>query len=541
MRRLLLALWISGAAVGVAGEWFAYGFGAPRDWAPDVIAGWTLIASGLVCWSLRPGLRTGALMTAAGFAWFAGNFSAPLLYLHRGLLVALVLSYPRGKVSGRLAGAAVALVALAATLAPFARSAAATTILASCMIAIASIRALPVGNRAARAALATVLATALLGALFAGVAIARDALPTRRVDDVTRLGYAVAVSGLAAALAGGLLYAPWERAEARTLLGELPEIRSEPLRTALAAALGDPSLEIGYWEHGTATYVDTAGRELQLPTPGSARRVTRIEDDGHPLAALVHDPAVLDSPAMLGAVAAIARMAAANARLQIEVRGRLAELEASRVRLLLSEDAERRRLEARLRDGAERRLLALEQTLERARARTRGGTESARRVARAQEQLGRTLDDLRALARGLHPRALTEHGLCGGLTALAEGSHVPVQLSLATDRLREEIETVGYFVCSEALANVAKHAAAEHVSISVAVADDLVQIRIVDDGVGGADPAGGSGIRGIRDRVESLGGSLRVDSAPGAGTRVLAELPLGKRSDGGPDPAPGRS
>jgi signal transduction histidine kinase len=361
------------------------------------------------------------------------------------------------------------------------------------------------------------------------------------VDDVTRLGYAVAVSGLAAALAGGLLYAQWERPGPRTLLGELPEIRSEPLRAALAAALGDPSLEIGYWAHDAATYVDAAGRKLQLPTPGSARQVTRIEDDGHALAALVHDPAVLDSPAMLAAVATIARMAAANARLQIEVRGRLAELEASRVRLLRSEDAERRRLEARLRDGAERRLLALEHTLERARARTRGGSESARRIARAQEQLTRTLDDLRALARGLHPRALTEHGLCGGLTALAEGSHVPVELSLATGCLGEEIETIGYFVCSEALANVAKHAAAEHVSISVAVADDRVQIRIVDDGVGGADPARGSGIRGIRDRVESLGGVLRIDSAPGAGTSVLAELPLGNRSDGGPDPSPGRS
>jgi signal transduction histidine kinase len=143
------------------------------------------------------------------------------------------------------------------------------------------------------------------------------------------------------------------------------------------------------------------------------------------------------------------------------------------------------------------------------------------------EQLASTLSELRELARGLQPRALTEHGLAGALAGLAEQSPVPVGLSLTADRLPEEIEAAVYFVCTEALANVAKYASASRVFILLAASDVAARIEVADDGVGGADLTRGSGLRGLADRVEALGGTFRLDSAPAGGTRIVAELPLG--------------
>jgi signal transduction histidine kinase len=522
-RRRRLVLWAAGALVGVAAEWVAYGWDRPGRWVPDLITGWALIGCGLVGWSARPASRSGPLLAATGVAWFAGNFSASALYLHRGPLVHLVLSYPSGTLGARLVRGAVVIGYGAALVPALWRSEATTMALAALMVTVAVLVHTRALGRDRRASAYALRATAFLAIVLAGTACVRLALPTQAATDATLLVYEAALCLLAAALLAGLERAPWERAPVTDLVLELGEARSGSLRDALAAALGDPTLEIGYWLGGPGGYVDAEGRPLELPALGSARRVTPVERDGDAIAVLVHDPAVLADPGLSGALRAAARLAASNARLQAEVLAQVTELDASRRRLVRAADEERRRLERRLRDTVEARLTELARTLER--AHTSAGTDE--QVRRVQQQLTRVLEELQELAAGLHPRGLAQGGLAGALASLAEHSPVPVDLSVPNDQLPEEIATAAYFVCSEALANAVKYAGATRVAITVTVDVKSVRVTICDDGVGGANPAAGTGLRGLADRLEALGGVLGVDSPPGGGTRVTAELPLG--------------
>ena len=250
-----------------------------------------------------------------------------------------------------------------------------------------------------------------------------------------------------------------------------------------------------------------------------------VERDGQPLAVLVHDPAVLGDRGLAEAVAAAAGLAAANARLQAQVRARLAEITASRRRILAAADEERGRLEHRLRDGAQRRLGKLAQALRLARQSARGQA-TAERIARAELQLTRTQEDLGRLARGLHPRQLSERGLAAALAALTDDFPLHVDLAVPVAETPPAVAACAYFICCEALANVAKHASASKAQISVAAQAGEITVEVADDGAGGADPEG-RGIRGLADRVETLGGTLTVASAPGPGTRLTAVLPPG--------------
>jgi signal transduction histidine kinase len=275
-----------------------------------------------------------------------------------------------------------------------------------------------------------------------------------------------------------------------------------------------------------AVFVDAEGRTLVIPGPGSERSVTVVEREGRPVAVLVHDPAVLADPGLLEAVASAAQLAASHARLQAEVRARVVELQASRRRILAARDDQRRRLEHRLREGAERRLGQLADTLRRSQ-RSASGPRTRDQIARAEAQLAPTLEELRRLAHGLHPGVLSERGLEDALAALAEDFPIPAQITVAGDQVPSSVAVVAYFVCAEALANVAKHAAATRVAVSVTARDGRVRVEIEDDGMGGADPGRGSGLRGLADRVETAGGTLQVASVPGQGTRLAAEIPLG--------------
>jgi len=535
MRLFRFALWPAGAALGILAEQLYFGWGDARHWIPDLVTGWSLIAYGLVGWSRRPESRSGPLMAATGFAWFAGNFAtanlgpldwlaAHALYLYRGPLFHLVLSYPRGRLAGRLERAAVAVGYVAAILTPAWRSGTTTIVLASLLVGVAGRSYLRAAGRERRERLAALQATAFLGAVLAADALVRLAVSTPDAKDVTLLANEAALVALAVSLLAGLLRWPWERAEVTDLVVELGEARSGTLRDALARALGDPTLELGYWFPESGAYVDAAGRSLELPAADSARAVTRVERDGQAVAALVHDPAVLDDPGLVEAVAAAARLAASNARLQAEVRAQVSELQESRRRLVRAGDEERRRLEQRLREGAERRLVALGHVLER----VSGNTSRTRtaEIERASGQLARALADLHDLARGLHPRALTEQGLAAALASLARRSPVPVELAVPAGRLPAEVEAAAYFICSEALANATKYASASRAVVRVTADDRAALVEIFDDGVGGADPAQGSGLRGLADRVEALGGALRLESPPDGGTRLSAELPL---------------
>jgi signal transduction histidine kinase len=474
-------------------------------------------------------------MAVTGFAWFAGNFATadlgPLdwlavhaLYLYRGPLFHLVLSYPRGRLAGRIERAAVAVGYVAAIVTPAWRNGTATIVLTSLLVGVAGRSYLRAAGRERRERLAALQATAFLGAVLTADALVRFAVSTEGAKDATLLANEAALVALAAGLLAGLLRWPWERAEVTDFVVELGEARSGTLREALARALGDPTLELGYWLPETGGYVDAAGRPLELPTGSSDRAVTRIERDGQAVAVLVHDPVVLDDPGLVEAVAAAARLAASNARLQAEVRAQVSELQESRRRLVRAGDEERRRLEQRLHDGAERGLVALGHVLERASGNT-SRTRTAE-IERASGQLARTLADLHDLAGGLHPRALTEQGLEAALASFAQSSPVPVELTVPAERLPGEVKAAAYFVCSEALANAAKYASASRVVVRVAANDRAALVEIADDGVGGADPAQGSGLRGLADRVEALGGQLRLESPPGVGTRLSAEIPL---------------
>jgi signal transduction histidine kinase len=528
---------LAGGVLGLGAEWLGFGWADPRHWIPDLAVGWTFIGCGLVAWARRPASRTGPLMAATGFTWFVGNFASVgvaavawvaghMVYLHRGPLVQLVLTYPSGRPSSRLVRGAVVVGYAVAVITPIWQSAGATILLAGLLVAICARDYVAAVGPFRRARLIALQAAAGLSLALAGTTAARLLLPLEQVSGPTLLVYKLALCVLATGLLAGLLVAPWQRAVVTDLVVELGEARSGTLRGELARALGDPTLEIGYWLPDRAEFVDAEGHPLRLPAPGSGRSVTTVKREGQPVAALVHDPAVLEDPGLLEAVASAAQLAAANARLQAEVRARVEELAASRRRILAVRDEERRRLERRLHDKAEARLGELAVTLRRGQ-RSTTDQRTREQIAHAEDQLARTLEELRRLAHGLHPRVLAEHGLAGALAALAKDLPVPVDINVPSTQLPEQVAVAAYFVCAEALANVAKHAAAAHVAVAVTASEDRVKVEIADDGVGGADPAHGSGLRGLADRVETFGGTLQVESTSGHGTRLAAEIPLG--------------
>jgi signal transduction histidine kinase len=187
---------------------------------------------------------------------------------------------------------------------------------------------------------------------------------------------------------------------------------------------------------------------------------------------------------------------------------------------------ERQRLERNLHDGAQQRLIALSLELSLLEQELGPDAAAGLRLAQARGEIATSLGELREVARGLHPAVVTGHGLAVALEQLAARAPVPVHLTVAVDeRLPERVEVAAYYLVSESLANVAKHAGASSVSVDVSRTDGQAVIEVTDDGIGGADTEGGSGLRGLADRVEALGGSLRVWSPRGGGTRVRAEIP----------------
>ena len=299
------------------------------------------------------------------------------------------------------------------------------------------------------------------------------------------------------------------------------------LQEALRRALGDHSATISYWLPDYAGYVDAGGDAVAAPVQGGDRAAAPIERNGVQIAVLSYDAALDEDPELVGAVAAAAAIAIENERLHAEAQARLAELKASRERIVAAGDAERRRLERNLHDGAQQRLVGIALQLRLLQRQLRDDPSAEQLVATASDELAESLEELRELARGIHP-AVLEHGLGAALEGLAARAAVPTTVDCEPGRrLPEQVELAAYFVASEALANVAKYAGASHATLRVWRVGDVARIEIADDGVGGADDARGSGLRGLADRVEALDGRLRVTSPPNLGTTVTAELPCG--------------
>jgi signal transduction histidine kinase len=336
--------------------------------------------------------------------------------------------------------------------------------------------------------------------------------------------YDVVIACLAVVLLVDLLRGRWAEAVVTDLVVDLGrQADTRALRDELGRALGDRSLVLGYWLPEETRYVDDAGGPVELPEPGAGRAVTPIAHDGEPVAVLVHDPAVLQDTTLVEAVASAARIAVSNARLQAETRARLVDLAASRRRIVEAADAQRRRLERDLRGGAERRLTRVEGLL--ARAHEAADQRAGEHLTEIEGELRGARAELRDFAQGIRPSALTEGGLGAALPELAGRAGIPVELEISVGTVPPAVEAAVYFVCAEALANAAKHAEASSVTVSVSQSSDRVSLTVVDDGVGGADLGKGSGLRGLSDRVEALGGRLSVRSPVGGGTRLDATIP----------------
>jgi signal transduction histidine kinase len=439
----------------------------------DVATGLVLTAAGAV--ALARG--RGPVLLVAGVAWLAGDVWSELVYAHRGPLVHVLLGRSPVTVAAYVDGLVPAL----------ARSPWITLALTAAVVGAASGK-----RRAVAAVVAGPLVLAAIGELADADSSALAAW-----------WYDLAVAAAAVTFAA----VSRERRPEAVAADLIVDLGAEPgaLRAALARGVGDPTLDVAY-RIGDA-WVDEAARPVQLPAAGGERAMRVIDD----LAVLVHDPAALRDEELARSVDAAVRLALANVRLEAQVGERVREVERSRRRLVEASDAERRRLREQIGAGAERRLALAGEAL------------AGRPELQAELELARV--DLGRFAQGIHPRALAEQGLHGALRELAVQSPLDIALDVSRDRFGGLQETAAYFVCSEGLANVAKYAGGAGVRIVVRSDCGSLQVRVDDDGPGGADPARGSGLRGLADRVEALGGRLAVESPPGAGTHLTAELP----------------
>jgi signal transduction histidine kinase len=522
------------------------------------------VLGGLIAWRRRPDSRFGPLMVAAGFAMFVSSLqwaSAALPYtvglafdlVPPALFIHVFLAFPSGRLERPVERAIVAaaysagfgvqllkmalggvggdnLITIAAepsaalTIQKFQLITLSVLALAAVALLVARRRA---GGRPLRRSVALLVDSFALALVMIAVLLLAGAFElVGAFETIRRVTFGVV--GIApVAFLIGLLDAKLARSSVGDLVVELDADPNPPeLRDALARALGDPSLTLVYWLPEFDSWADLEGRPVALPEQDGAKATTLIDRDGQHLAALLHNPSLRDEPELLDAVTAAAAIALENGRLHVELRARVEELRGSRQRVIEAGQHERRRLERNLHDGAQQRLIAL--SLELGRLEERLGADPVVRSSldQARSEIALSLEELRDVARGIHPAVVSGHGLAVGLESLAARAPVPVRLDVELDgRVDERVEVAAYYVVCESLANVGKHAQARSASVAVSRANGELVVEVVDDGVGGADSERGTGLRGLADRVEALGGRLRVWTPRGEGTRVRADIP----------------
>lgn len=524
MRRRSGALMAGFAAGGVVAAWWSVRNGI--DAAPavgDALVGVVLLAVAVAAAGLRPDSRVGVLAGVAGITWFAGYLVPELQLVHRGALVHLLLSYPTGRLPwwpARIAVAASYVAGLVAPALPGESVSLSTAVLVAVVAVAGHLRRSGAARRAGAPALAVTL---LFTATIAAGGVGR--LAGWQVDRAVLWVYFAVVAVGAVLLLIDLRRGQWADA---VVAGLVVDLAAQPgtgtLTGHLRMALGDPSLTVGVWSTDSDGYVDEAGGVVRTDVSGADRAVTFLTEEDAPLAVLVHDATVLHDPALVESVAAAARLAISNARLEADARSRLDDLARSRRRIVAAGDVQRRRLARDLADGVQRHLAAAAAGLRSVHERVAEVDRPA--VGELESELDDAAAELADLARGIHPRVLGDSGFAAALESLRARAPVPVDIVATELRLSEQVELTAYYVCAEALANVAKHAAATRVRIVVTQRPGEVVLTVADDGRGGADPGRGTGLAGLDDRVTAIGGRLRFTSVPGEGTRLTATFPL---------------
>jgi signal transduction histidine kinase len=561
-----VALIMTSDHIDVRGAWAAVA----------LVVGWGFIGTGLFAWDRRPNNSVGSLMVATGFAWLLGLISASNLsvlftvgalvssiYIVTALHMLLAAPYGRGLSRGDRRIVTVGYLLVTVGLLPMylfldpARdgcdgcpnnviliehnesivgiwSALVNLVGIGVLVAvlISLVRRWRRATRPERRLYAPVYA--------AGVALMIAVIGQLAVQTAGSEGTAVdilfLISVIPLALVPYLFLASFVHARMAQggAVGELmTKLSASPrpgyVRDALAEALEDPSLELVFWLPERGRYVDARGRDYDVPDDDPSRAVTRVERDGECVAAIVHDPTLPQMRGHVEAAGAAAALALENERLEAELRAKIGELRGSRERMLRIGLEERRRLERDLHDGAQQRLVSMALNIRLARAKLNEDPLAAEQLlATAGTELDSALAELRELARGIHPAVLTDRGLGTALETLANRAPVPVEVGeLPDERLPEAVELAAYFVVAEALTNVAKYSEATHATVQVERDNGRVLVEVADDGIGGADPGRGTGLRGLADRLAVLEGRLEVDSAQGHGTTIRARIPCG--------------
>jgi signal transduction histidine kinase len=537
------------------------------------LVGWSFIGTGLFAWWRQPENRFGALMTAVGFVWFLAGLitsDVPALFAIGGifnslpyaLLLHMLVAFPSGRLETRwerfLIGLAyfdtIVLQAFVILFVdttdpevcpgcpenpllvseseiPLGIGAALQALIAIFGVTAVTILLVRRWRRASaptRRVLGPVFLVGGLTLVLLGLSLLGDiaGVPDDTAEDVIDVLASAAMASVPFAFLIGLLHSRLSSASAVSdLVGRLAEVgHRKGLRDALAEALGDPSLSLAFWVPEQERYVDADGHPTQLPANEAC---TEVEHEGRRVGMICHSPALAGEPALLRDVAAAAGLALENERLNAELRARVEELRASRARIVNAADAERRRLERDLHDGAQQRLVSLALNLRLASGKLDTDPRAAKELLdETAGELAEATADLRELARGLHPAVLSDRGLRPALEALAGRAPLPVELvEPPPERLPAAVESASYFVVAEALTNVARYAQATRAAVSVSRGNGQVEVEVTDNGVGGADPEAGSGLRGLADRVAALDGRLEVVSEPGKGTTVRAVIP----------------
>ena len=689
-QRLLIAAWtvaLAAAAASLALVLSSNHEDDPAARAALIVGlGLIFVGCGLVATVRRPENRIGVLMAIVGFFWFLSSLAeansatvytvgTALSLLVYGAFAQLILSFPNGQLETPMARAIVVLAYFDVTVVQWAYMLTRDHIGNAnrpCAECPDNLLAVTQQHWAGEAfiSLQRGIGLALLWAAFAVLYRRfRNATPAARRS----LAPVVITSTVTLVLIAAMLLAAWISAQAthtinwfvlvsfgtvplaflvgllrirlqragilRMIVKSPDELSLGEAERGLREALDDPTLRLGYWLDEMHGYVNVRGKPFVIPEDTPTRVTTKVNYNDKPIAALLHDRALLEDPDMLEEVVGVVRMGLekdrgeralrateirnralldampdlifristdgryldyrapseydllvtevigrtvwqrlpeelaerimAAGRRAVEERkvetleyqlgfgegmrdyeGRIAasgedefllivrniterklkdqELQASRARIVAAGDEERRRLERNLHDGAQQRLVSLSLSLRLAQTQLQKNPEVAEQLLdSAREELSQALEELRELARGIHPAILTDRGLDAALEALASRVPLPVEIERSETSLPPPVEAAAYYVVSESLANVAKYAQASFVRVKVAQLNGAAYVEVSDDGVGGADPAQGSGLRGLADRVGALNGTLEVESRPGEGTTIRAEIPLG--------------